>query len=296
MVAFERATLKMQFLDKLMKDCGLEHSVKGDMTIRQVHTFIGIVFDALRGRLFISKENFDKTMKLLHDMMHQVECRSPRVMAKLRGKFGHQFRSGCIEGVGPFLVPFNQFVSSPETVREWDEPKPISDHLCKNMGILYRWLPELQVCNPQVRRCGRWIRPRSYLSGTQPTFSRGTSGRGLLGCLSSLGRPYYPSSAGSDLANGRNGIRSSNDYCHVSGSDQSTGALGISWRPIALQILSSLMDLRGWHVLFVNDCLPVILAMRKGSQSQQLQFDSESVAVGILEAGAKASYLHVPGT
>jgi hypothetical protein len=38
--AFDRATLKMQFLDKLMKDCGLEYSVKGDMTIQQVHTFI----------------------------------------------------------------------------------------------------------------------------------------------------------------------------------------------------------------------------------------------------------------
>jgi hypothetical protein len=56
------------------------------------------------------------------------------------------------------------------------------------------------------------------------------------------------------------------------------------------------MDLRGWHVLFVNDCLPVILAKRKGSKSKQLQADSESVAVGLLEAGAKSSYLHVPGT
>jgi hypothetical protein len=66
--------------------------------------------------------------------------------------------------------------------------------------------------------------------------------------------------------------------------------------PIALRILSSLMDLRGKHVLFVNDCLPVILAMRKWSKSRQLQSDAEAVAVGILEAGAKASFLHVPGT
>ncbi len=55
------------------------------------------------------------------------------------------------------------------------------------------------------------------------------------------------------------------------------------------------MDLRGWHVLFVNDCLPVILAKCKGSQSKQLQADSESVVVGLLEAEAKASYLPVPG-
>jgi hypothetical protein len=59
--------------------------------------------------------------------------------------------------------------------------------------------------------------------------------------------------------------------------------------PIALRILSSLMDLRGKHVLFVN-------AMRKGSKCRQLQSDAEAVAAGILEAGAKASFLHVPGT
>ncbi len=113
--ALDRATLKMHFLDKVMKDCGLEYSVKGDMAIRQKHIFIGIIFDTIRGRLFISKEKFDKTMKLLFDMLQQSEC-SPRTMAKLRGKFGHQFR--CIEGVGPFLVPFNEFVGGPEMVRE----------------------------------------------------------------------------------------------------------------------------------------------------------------------------------
>ena len=66
--------------------------------------------------------------------------------------------------------------------------------------------------------------------------------------------------------------------------------------PISLRILSSLMDLSGWHILFVNDCLPVILSLRKGSNSARLQTDSETVALGVLEAGAKASFLHIPGT
>jgi hypothetical protein len=56
------------------------------------------------------------------------------------------------------------------------------------------------------------------------------------------------------------------------------------------------MNLSGWHILFVNDCLPVILALRKGSHSARLQADAETVALGVLEAGAKASFLHIPGT
>ncbi len=45
-----------------------------------------------------------------------------------------------------------------------------------------------------------------------------------------------------------------------------------------------------------NDCLPVILALRKRSHSARFQADTETVALGILEAVAKASFLHIPGT
>ncbi len=66
--------------------------------------------------------------------------------------------------------------------------------------------------------------------------------------------------------------------------------------PLALLIPCSLMDLRDWHILLVNDCLPVILAMRKGLHSERLQSDAKTVALGVLEVWAKASFLHIPGT
>ena len=103
--ALEVAKEKMAFLDKMMEECGLHYSDKGDLTIRQDHLYIGIIFDALRGRLLISKEKFDKTMALLLEVMQLAEI-SPSGMAKLRGKFGHQFR--CIEGVAPLPGAFQQ--------------------------------------------------------------------------------------------------------------------------------------------------------------------------------------------
>ena len=110
------------------------------MRILQRHLFIGIIFDTVKGRLFISKEKFDKTMALLLDLMQQAEC-SARTMAQLRGKFRHQFR--CVEGVSPFLVPFKNFVCAPETVAEWDESKHIAYELRRTMGTIDRWLPQL---------------------------------------------------------------------------------------------------------------------------------------------------------
>ena len=65
--------------------------------------------------------------------------------------------------------------------------------------------------------------------------------------------------------------------------------------PISSRILHSLMDLNGWRILFVNNCLPVILALRKGSASARLQEVAETVALGVLEASARASFLHIPG-
>jgi hypothetical protein len=66
--------------------------------------------------------------------------------------------------------------------------------------------------------------------------------------------------------------------------------------PLAMRLLRSLQDIRGHRVLFVNDCLPVVLAMRKGSPSVRLQADAEYMATAGLESGASLLYLHVPGT
>jgi hypothetical protein len=81
--AYHVAVKKMAIIDKLMKECGLDYSDKGDMTIRQDHVFMGIIFDTLLGKLLIPLEKFAKTMQLLHDVMHQAEI-STRGMAKLR--------------------------------------------------------------------------------------------------------------------------------------------------------------------------------------------------------------------
>ncbi len=92
--ALERALEKMAFLDKMMKDCALEYSDKGDMRIMQRHLYIGIIFDTLKSSVFIGKEKFDQTMVLLLELMQQAEC-TPRMMSKLLGKCRHQFR--CVE-------------------------------------------------------------------------------------------------------------------------------------------------------------------------------------------------------
>ncbi len=169
-------------------------------------------------------------------------------MAKLRGKFGHQFR--CIEGVAPFLVPFNKFIGGPDSVSEWNERKVIPHSLLTTMGHLFTWLPRLQPAGAEM-----WpLDPATLLF-------RWENG------LSLPGRPLI-----------------------VVYWDASPYAVGVSIRTRPDRIWKTAgmrYDQAITIVTFSDPLLPVVLALRKGSASARLQEDAEAVAMGVLEACAK---------
>jgi hypothetical protein len=63
---------------------------------------LGIIFETFRGRIYITKEKFDKLMALLWE-----------IMQLLMGKAQHQML--CMEGVRPSLVRLNQFIGGPRS-------------------------------------------------------------------------------------------------------------------------------------------------------------------------------------
>ena len=292
LAALKIALQKMAFLDKMMIECGLEYSDKGDMTIKQCHLYISIIFNTRKGRIFIGKEKFQKTMQLSQELMQQAAC-SPRTMSKLHGKFGHQFRS--IEGVMPFLVPFNRFIRGPEDVAEWDAEKVISHELIHTMGTLHKWLPSIQDKEAEM-----WpLDPRTVLHQWEQGFE--TPGGPLTAVfwdsspenaagISIRHRPDEIWKTAGMRYDGATFIATFGTSLDAQVHRESAGA------PLAMRLLRSLVDIRDRRVLFVNDCLPVVLAMRKDSQSLRLQADSEYMAAAGLEAGASLLYLHVPGT
>jgi hypothetical protein len=132
--ALDAAQKRFDALDQIFTDCAPIFSTKGDMSVSQRHTFLGIIFDTHRGRLYITAEKFDKLMMLLRERMNLVSC-SPRSMAKLRGKAQPHFR--CLEGVRPFLSRFYRFIGGPESVFDWDLEKEVSGVLRHVMWFLF---------------------------------------------------------------------------------------------------------------------------------------------------------------
>jgi hypothetical protein len=131
----------------MFTDCALIFFTKGDMSVSQRHTFLGIIFDTHRGKLYITAEKFNKLMMLLLELMDLLTC-SPRSMAKLRGKAQHQFR--CLEGVRPFLSRFDRFIGGLETVYEWDLEKEVPGELHHVMGFPFQQLPSLREAGAEM--------------------------------------------------------------------------------------------------------------------------------------------------
>ena len=67
---------------------------------------------------------------------------------------------------------------------------------------------------------------------------------------------------------------------------------------MAMRLLWRILDMRGRSALLRNDCLPVIYALEKGSNSPQLQAAAEAAcrdSGGFGSRVKKVLYMHIPG-
>jgi hypothetical protein len=288
--ALDAAQARFDALDQMFTDCALIFSTEGDMSVSQRHTFLGIIFDTHRGRLYITAEKFDKLMMLLRELMDLLTC-SPHSMAKLRGKAQHQFR--CLEGVRPFLSRFDRFVGGPETVYEWDLEKEVPGELRHGMGFLFQQLPSLREAGAEMwplepsTAYFRWSKglPTQYGDLVVATWDASVHGIALSVAI----RPGQVYRLEGMRFDGVSTIVTFEDTPEVQVHREAAGA------PMGMRLLRRLFDLRNRTVLLRNDCLPVIFALREGSPSQVLQRAAEDVCKEALEAGCRVLALHVPG-
>jgi hypothetical protein len=222
----------------MFTDCALIFSTKGDMSVAQRHTFLGIIFDTHRGRLFITAEKFDKLMVLLREIMDLLTC-SPRSMTKLRGKAQYQFR--CLEGVRPFLPRFDRFIGGQESAYEWDLEKEVPG-------------AEMWPLEPSTAYF-RWSKglPTQYGDLVVATWDASVHGIALSIAIKP-GQVYQLEGMRFD---GVSTIVTFEDTPEVQAHREAAGA------PMAMRLLRRLFNLRDRTVLLRNDCLPVILPYEK---------------------------------
>ena len=289
--AAHAAPSKMLAMDTMMQDCALEFSKKGTLSFGQLGTYLGIVIDTVKGRLFIAPEKFQKLMAHLLELI-QVTAISPRGMAKFRGQLGHQLR--CLEGLAPLIVPFHRFIGGPDSVYEWDKEKDIQQPLRETMGFLFTWLPQLQPLGAEMWPLDphtvyyNWTQGISTPGGPLIVLTWDSSLHGV--AIAIRTDPLKIWKVAGMRFPGVTTIATLEQESDVQAHREAAGA------PMAFHLLTSIVNISGRRVLFRNDCLPVVIAMRKGSPSSTLQAASEVITKGCIQAGAKTLFLHVPGT
>jgi hypothetical protein len=277
-------------LDKMMQDCALVFSTKGDMSVAQRHTFLGIIIDTYLGRMFVAEEKFAKLMVLLKEIMELVTC-SARNMAKLRGKAQHQFR--CIEGVRPFLVRFDRFIGGPTNMYEWDVEQAIPDALRQTMGFLYQQLPSLRDAGAELwpmepsTLYHRWMQGKPHPYGRVIVASWDASVKGI-----AISIRLEPSRVHRLEGMQYEGVSTIITFANTPEAQVHREGAGA---PMAMRLVRRLVDTENATILLRNDCDPVIIALRKGSPSPQLQEAAEMVCTEALAGRCRYLTLHVPG-
>jgi hypothetical protein len=196
-----------------------------------------------------------------------------------------------MEGVRPFLVRLNQFVGGPKTAYNWDKQQPISEDLRHVLGFLYQQLPlrqaegaelwPMQPCTVYYWWMRGLIVPYDDLVVT--TWDAARSGIALAVAV----EPGVVLRLEGMKFEGVSTIVTFEDTPEAQAHREAAGA------PMAMRLLRWILDMRGRSALQCNDCLPVIYALEKGSNSPQLQPAAEAVCREALEAGVL--YMHVPG-
>ena len=277
-------------LDQMMTDCALVFSTKGDMSVAQRHVFLGVIIDTHVGRLYVTEEKFEKLMTLLREVMGLLTC-SSRNMARLRGKAQHQFR--CIEGVRPFLVRLDRFIGGPESVYAWDLERDITPQLRHTMGFLYQQLPGLRAAGAEMWPLAPATLYHRWLQGTTPPGTRvivatwDASVKGVAICIAL--EPGSTFRLEGMRFQGVSTIITFEDTPEAQVHREAAGA------PMVMRLLKRVVDVRDATIILRNDCEPVVLALRKGSPSPQLQEAAETVCSEALDGGCRVLTLHVPG-
>ena len=277
-----------------MKDCALEYSDKGDMRILQRHLHIGIISTRSRGASSSERKNRqDNGAVARADAAGGVHAKDDvEAPGKVRASVPLRRRGAT-------------FLGSVQSIHWGTRVCARVGHCQANSGQPAPYHGNLvQLASGAVREGGRDVAPRSahglvqlgarnrHAGAAAPGWVLGqwdSSPEGAAG-ISIRERPGEVWKTGGMRYEGATSIATFRAPLEAQFHRESAGG------PLAMRLLRSLVEIRGRRILFVNDYLPVVLAMQKGSNSRVLQADAEYMAIAGLEAGASLMFLHVPST
>ena len=284
-----------RFVDGLLDEVHLERSDKSS-SLGQRSVFLGVQIDTCEGRLTLTEDKFRKLVDNLQEVLVWAEA-TPRIASKVRGKLVNY--SECVESLRVFSVPFTVFIGNAKTDGDWDAP---SDGVGRMQATAAFLLPHLETL----------VRAGAPLWKLEPSTVYDSLLRGLELGFDVHAVTFDASKAGVGVAlrSGTGEVKWVRGRRYEGLSTVVTFPRGLAemgelehqaWREAwgaALTVELALQDesVRDCVLLLINDCVPVLCAVAKGSsRSPRLQAAAEAIHRACIPRGVRIMTLHSSG-
>ena len=284
-----------EWVDKLLDELHLERSEK-QYTLGQLAIFLGVWVDTHEGRLKLTEEKFRKLMDNLLEVLSWTSA-TPRIASKVRGKLINS--SECVESVRPVSVPFTVFIGDARTTADWDVESADVGRMQEAAKFLLPHLPRLVSAGAPLWK----LEPstmydrfeRGYELGFDlrvVTFDAAIPGVGVAlrdrpGVVKWVrGRRYEGLST---VVTFPRELAEMGELEHQAWREAWGAVLSVE---LALQDAT----VRNCVLLLINDCVPVLVAIVKGSaRSPRLQAAAEAIHRACIPRGVVVRALHASG-
>ena len=284
-----------EFVDRLLDELHMERSEK-QFVLGQAAVFLGVWIDTHEGRLKLTEEKFRKLMDNLQEVLAWSRA-TPRAASKVRGKLINY--SECMESVRPFSVPFTVFIGDAKTTAEWDLESENVGRMRETAAFLISHVPRLVSAGAPLWKLESSTMYDRFERGLElgfelrvVTFDAAIPGVGV----AMRDRPGIVKWVRGRRYEGLSTVVTFPRDLGLMG-DLEHQAWREAWGAV-LAVELALMDesVRDCVLLLINDCVPVLAAIMKGSaRSPRLQAATEAIYRACIPRGVVVRTLHASG-
>lgn len=265
---------------RLAAELGITLNLTKRQEPSQRFEYTGILFDTIRGRLFIPEKKLDKLTTCLRDLAAASETTLRNVLS-VQGRVRHY--SLCIPYIGPLVPLLCLHTLNPSNLDvKVPVPRAIRDTCHTILELIYRFAPTGSALWPFVP---------SSLYGA---FLRGETAGAHIAVLAWDSSPigWGLVIRTHELPNGRLivGTWAPHQFSDAQVHRETLGGC------LSLEAASSVVDLHGATIIFRNDAVGALAALRKGnSQSPVLQDLAVRLSLKCAALEVQPLFLHAPG-
>ena len=284
-----------EFVDALLDELHIERSEKSSC-IGQEAVFLGVIINTHEGRLRLTEEKYRKLVANLLEVTAWTSS-TPRIASKVRGKLVNY--SECVQSLRVFSVPFTVFIGAAKSNEDWDVESTAVSRMQSTAEFL-------------LQHIDRMVKAGAPLWKLEPStlYDKLVRGHEIGFDLRVATFDAAQAGVGVALRDGSNQVKWVRGRAYAGLSTVVTfprrlGEMGElehqAWREawgavLAVEIVLLDETVRNCVLLLVNDCVPVLAAIVKGSsRSPRLQAAAEAIHKACIPRGVVIMALHATG-